>query len=110
MWSLWLVRHLFTDFMSETVQFVKHVFDAAIQLNDKLRTQSVPISKRVIWHSNEELNALPNCSPITMKDHLVRPFVELVAGFVGSVRPPWEMMPAISAIGGDEFKSWASRP
>ena len=85
-----------------------HVFDAAIQLNDKLRTQSVPISKMVIWHSNEELNALPNCSPITMKDHLVRPFVELVAGFVGSVRPPWEMMPAISAIGGDEFKSWAT--
>ena len=43
-----------------------------------------------------------------MKAHLAGPFDGIRAGLLASVRPPWEMMPAISAIGEDEFKSWAS--
>ena len=85
----------------------KDVFDTAIQLSGKLRKASMSWSKVVLWNNSDEvLKARPECSPIVMKAHLAGPLMEL--GY-GAVRPPWEMMPAISAIGADEFKSWATQ-
>jgi hypothetical protein len=82
------------------------VFDTVVELSSKLQEAAIPHSKGVLWHSSEEqLEAMPGCSPIAMKAHLAGPLYGLR---YGTVRPPWISMPSISDIEKDQWEKWAA--